>query len=232
MRIHVVADDADRKGGFFVERLEQLGAEIVWLDREALPVFADLDDPTMFLLLGSDRGAHEPSSIDIVKRESALARAALRADVPVMAICYGAQLLARALGGTSYQADDPELGWRRVDTIDSVLCPEGPWAQLHTDVFTAPPTARVLGTSWYGPQCFVDDSLGARSIAWQFHPEVTTETFSRWIDDDEDMIRAAGADPDELKRQTLANAARSRNASHQLVDDALEYLGVALAPAA
>ena len=166
----------------------------------------------MFLLLGSDRGAHEPSSIDIVKRESALARAALRADVPVMAICYGAQLLARALGGTSYQADDPELGWRRVDTIDSVLCPEGPWAQLHTDVFTAPPTARVLGTSWYGPQCFVDDSLGARSIAWQFHPEVTTETYSRWIDDDEDMIRAAGADPDELKRQTLANAARSRNA--------------------
>ncbi len=187
--------------------------------------------PSMLLLLGSAKGAHEPGNADVVKRESALARAALRADVPVMAICYGAQLLARALGGTSYEADDPELGWRRVDTIDSVLCPEGPWAQLHTDVFTAPPTARVLGTSWYGPQCFVDDSLGARSIAWQFHPEVTTETYSRWIDEDEDMIRAAGADPDELRRQALANAARSRNAAYQLTDDALEYLGVALSTA-
>ena len=86
----------------------------------------------------------------------------------------------------------------------------------------------MLGTSWYGPQCFVDDSLGARSIAWQFHPEVTTETYNRWIDDDEGMIRAAGADPDELRRQSLANAARSRNAAYQLTDDALEYLGVAL----
>ena len=100
------------------------------------------------------------------------------------------------------------------------------------DVFTPPPTARVLGASWYGPQCFVDDSLGARSIAWQFHPEVTTETYSRWIDEDENMIRAAGADPDELRRQALANAKRSRNAAYQLTDDALEYLGVALESAA
>ena len=228
MRIHVVADEADREGGFVVERLVQRGAEMVWLDRDDPPVFADLDESSLLLLLGSDKGAHEPAHADAVARESALARAALRADVPVMAICYGAQLLARALGGTSYEADDPELGWRRVDTIDPVLCPEGPWAQLHTDVFTAPPTARVLGTSWYGPQCFVDDSLGARSIAWQFHPEVTTGTYDRWIDDDEGMIRAAGADPDELRRQSLANAARSRNAAYQLTDDALEYLGVAL----
>ena len=227
MRIHVVADEADREGGFVVERLVQLGGEIVWLDRDDLPVFADLEESSMLLLLGSDKGAHEPGNADAVARESALARAALRADVPVMAICYGAQLLARALGGTSYEADDPELGWRRVDTVDDVLCPEGPWAQLHTDVFTPPPNAKVIGSSWYGPQCFLDDSLGARSIAWQFHPEVNTETFSRWIDDDEDMIRTAGADPDELRRQTLANAARSRIAAHKLTDDALEYLGVA-----
>ena len=232
MRIHVVADDADRDGGFVVERMVQLGAEIVWLDRDDVSVFVDLEDPSMLLLLGSARAAHDPASINVVARESALARAALRAGVPVMAICYGAQLLARALGGTSYEADDPELGWRRVDTVDDVLCPEGPWAQLHTDVFTAPPNARVLGTSWYGPQCFVDDSLGARSIAWQFHPEVTTETYSRWIDEDEGMIRAAGADPDELRRQALANAARSRNAAYKLTDDALEYLGVALSSAA
>ncbi|MGI9084124.1 MAG: type 1 glutamine amidotransferase [Aeromicrobium sp.] len=231
MRIYVVADEADRDGGFVVERLVQLGGEVVWLDRDDLPVFVDLEDPSMLLLLGSARGAHEPASADPVVRESALARASLRAGVPVMAICYGAQLLARALGGTSYEADDPELGWLRVDTIDSVLCPEGPWAQLHTDVFTPPPNAQVLGNSWYGPQCFVDDSLGARSIAWQFHPEVTTETYHRWIDEDEGMIRAAGQDPDELRRQALANAARSRNSAHRLTDDALEYLGVDIASA-
>lgn len=228
MRIHVVADEADREGGFVAERLKQLGGEIVTLDRHDLPAFVDLEDPSLILLLGSDLSAHEPGSAGVVAAEAALARAALRAGVPVMAICYGAQLLARALGGTSYRADDPELGWLRVDTIDDVLCPEGPWAQLHKDVFAPPPTARVLGNSWYGPQCFVDDSLGTRAIAWQFHPEVTTETYSRWIDEAEDMIRSAGADPDELRRQALANGARSRNAAYDLTDAALEYLVVAL----
>lgn len=228
MRIYVVADESDRDGGFVVERLVQCGAEIIELDRADLPVFVDLKAPSLLLLLGSARAAHAPANQDVVARESALARASLRAGVPVMAICYGAQLLARALGGTSYEADDPELGWLRVDTIDHVLCPEGPWAQLHTDVFTPPPDAHVLGNSWYGPQCFVDDSLGARSIAWQFHPEVTTETYHRWIDEDEGMIRAAGKDPDELRRQALANASRSRNAAFKLTDDALEYLGVVL----
>ncbi len=228
MRIQVVADEADRDGGYVLERLEEHGGEIVYLDRADLPVFADLPEFSLLVLLGSARGAHEPANADVVERESALARAALRAGVPVMAICYGAQLLARALGGTSYESDDPELGWLRVDTIDDVLCPEGPWAQLHTDVFTAPPTARVLGTSWYGPQCFVDDSLGARSIAWQFHPEVTTATYHRWIDDDEAMIRAAGKDPDRLRRQARTNAKRSRIAAHRLTDDALEFLGVQL----
>lgn len=227
MRIHVVADESDRDGGLVIERMIERGAEIVELDRADLPVFVDLVDPELLFLLGSHRGAHEAKNAGVVASESALARASLRAGIPVMAICYGAQLLARALGGTSYEADDPELGWLRVDTIDHVLCPEGPWAQLHTDVFTPPPDAQVLGSSWYGPQCFVDDSLGARSIAWQFHPEVTTETYNRWVDESEGMIRAAGKNPDELRRQSLANAARSRNAAYALTDAALEYLGVA-----
>ena len=228
MRIYVVADEADRDGGYVVDRLVHRGAEIVELDRADLPVFVDLVDPSLLLLLGSARAAHESKNAGVVAAESALVRASLRAGVPVMAICYGAQLLARALGGTSYEADDPELGWLRVDTVDHVLCPEGPWAQLHTDVFTPPPNAHVLGHSWYGPQCFVDDSLGARAIAWQFHPEVTTETYHRWIDDDEVMIRAAGSDPDELRREALANASRARNAAHQLTDAAADYLGVKL----
>ncbi len=226
MRTYVVADEADRDGGYVVDRLVHRGAEIVELDRAELPAFVDLEQPSLLLLLGSARAAHESKNAGVVAAESALVRASLRAGVPVMAICYGAQLLARALGGTSYEADDPELGWLRVDTVDHVLCPEGPWAQLHTDVFTPPPNAQVLGHSWYGPQCFVDDSLGARAIAWQFHPEVTTETYHRWIDDDEVMIRAAGSDPDELRREAVANASRARNAAHQLTDAALAYLGV------
>ncbi len=226
MRTHVVADLVDRDGGYVVERLEQLGSEITELDRDQLPRYDPLDAPDLVLLLGSDKAAHEPKWAGVVGAESAYVRAALATGTPVMGICYGAQLMARALGGTSWRADAAELGWQRVDTTDPVLCPEGPWAQLHSDVFAPPPSSRVLGTSWRGPQCFIDDAHGARAIAWQFHPEVTPPTYERWVR--EGYYGDRGVDEDDLIKQGYAHAAKSRIAAHQLTDSALLYLGVTL----
>ena len=230
LQVHVVADDTDRTGGYVTERLREHGAELTWLDRDDLPRPWRADDVDLVLALGSERSAHDPRWADVVEAESDVVRVALGSGVPVMAICYGAQLVARALGGTSYRGDGAEIGWRRVDTLDPVLCPEGPWGQFHQDVLAPPPTSRVLGSSWFGPQCFVDDAFGARVIAWQFHPEVTPETYLRWVDESADLVRAAGEDPAGLKRQALANAARSRLAAFALVDAALGYLEVRTGP--
>lgn len=225
MRIHVVADAADKDGGHFHERLLERGAELVELDRDDLPTYGSIGETDLIFLLGSDKSAHEPRWKAVVEAESAFVRSALRAGTPVMGICYGAQLMARALGGTSWRADQPELGWQRVDTTDPVLCPEGPWGQMHSDVFAPGQTSRVLGTSWQGPQCFVDDSLGARAIAWQFHPEVTAATYERWVR--EGYYGDSGVDAKDLIRQARANEARSRNLARGLVDAALTYLRVA-----
>lgn len=224
--VHVVADATDRDGGHVLERLEERGAEIDWLDRDDLPRHWDADGVDLLLLLGSERSAHDPRWESVVERESDMVRVAVGTGTPVMAICYGAQLAARALGGTSYRGDGAEAGWKRIDTIDEVLCPEGPWAQFHQDVLAPPPTSTVLGHSWFGPQCFVDEAFAGRVIAWQFHPEVTTATFARWVDEDAALVRAEGSSPAELKRQALANAVRSRQAAHDLVDAALAYLRV------
>ena len=224
MRIHVIADVVDSDGGFFTEQLEQLGGEIVLLDRDALPAYASIGDTDVILLLGSDKSAHEPKWADVVTAESVFVRAALRDGTPVMGICYGAQLMARALGGTSWRADVAELGVQRVDTVDPLLCPEGPWLQLHSDVFAPPPNARVLGTSWRGTQCFIDDSHGARAIAWQFHPEVTAATYERWIN--EGYYGDEGVDEKVLIAHAYEHEPRLRNAAHQLTDAALHYLGV------
>jgi GMP synthase-like glutamine amidotransferase len=225
MRTQVVADLGDRDGGYVVERLLQLGSEIIELDRDTLPTYDPLDAPDVILLLGSDKAAHEAKWADTVKAESAYVRAALATGTPVMGICYGAQLMARALGGTSWRADVAEVGWQRVDTVDPVLCPEGPWGQLHNDVFAPPPSSRVLGTSWRGPQCFIDDAHGARAIAWQFHPEVTPQTFERWVREGYYGDRGAGVD--DLVRQAKRHEVMSRIAAHRLTDAALTYLGVA-----
>ncbi|MBC7630641.1 type 1 glutamine amidotransferase [Aeromicrobium sp.] len=224
MRIHVVADAADKDGGYVTERLLQRGGEIVEPDRDELPTFGGLGATDLVLLLGSDRAAHERKWAGVVLNESVFVRDALRAGTPVMGICYGAQVMARALGGTSWQADAPELGWTRVDTTDRRLCPEGPWGQMHSDVFAPPPTSRVLGTSWRGPQCFTDDSLGTRSIAWQFHPEVTAATYERWVH--EGYFGESGVDAKEFIHQAYAHEPAARNLAHDLTDNALDYLGV------
>lgn len=224
MRIHVVADANDNDGGYVAERLVQREAELVPVDRDALPRFDDLGPSDLVLLLGSDKSAHEERWTDSVTAEIRLIRSALAAGTPVMGICYGVQVLARALGGTSWRADRPELGWQRVDTTDPVLCPEGPWGQMHSDVFSPGPTSRVIGTSWRGPQCIVDDEWGARAIGWQFHPEVTPTTYERWIG--EAYYGDTGDDPKELVRQAHAHAPRTRNLAHALTDSALLYLNV------
>lgn len=226
----VVADLTDLDGGFVSERLRQIGASFEVVDRDDLGRFDTRPAPDLLLLLGSTKTAHDPRLDDVVRSETRYVKAALDAGAPVMGICYGAQVMARALGGTSYAAAEPELGWRRVDTVDETLCPSGPWAQFHHDVFVAPPTARVLGTSWAGPQCFVDESRAARAIAWQFHPEVTADTFARWVAEGE-PYDAWNVDPRDLVRQARTHEAASRRAAHALVDAALSYLRVPVATA-
>lgn len=227
MRVDVVADASGRDGGFVAERLVALGAGLDVLDRDDLGGPGARPEPDLLLLLGSSKTAHDPRLDPVVRAETRYSLAALDAGVPVMAIGYGAQVLARALGGTSYAAAEPEIGWRRVDTVDAALCPRGPWAQFHEDVFVPPPTARVLGTSWYGPQCFVDESRAARAIAWQFHPEATAEAFAGWVSEGE-PYDAWDVDPREVVRQARTRESASRRAAHGLVDAALSYLRVAV----
>lgn len=224
LRVHVIADAEDRDGGHVVERLEQLNAEIVQLDRDDLPTYDSIGGSALTLLLGSRRSAHDPRWIDVVDAESHFVRSALRDSTPVIGICYGAQLMARALGGNTGRAAQAEIGWRSIVTTDALLCPEGPWAQLHRDTFVPPPGARILGRSPVGAQCFIDDSHGARAIAWQFHPEVTARTYSRWIREVD--FGLSNGDKDELIREAIENEGRSRIAAHRLTDSALDYLGV------
>ncbi len=225
MHTYVVCDDrAGREPGFVGERLEARGADLHLVDRLTIPVFDSLLRPDLVVLLGSYLSAHEPVNADVVTAESRFVLAALDTGVPVMAICYGAQLLARALGGTSFRNAVPELGWNMVDTDDPLLCPSGPWAQLHKDGFEAAPTSTVLATSAAGQQCFIDSSRAGRAIAWQFHPEVPVEVLNGWIDQDADYYESHGSDTVGLKAQTRAREPLSRTAGHTLTDNALNWL--------
>ena len=225
-RAVVIADRDDNETGYVGERLREHGYTLQAVPR---PLFDRVGDlvltAELVLLLGSADAVHDTSRATAVEAEAETVRLALSAGVPVLGICYGAQLIAHALGGRVRPVQRGEVGWMPVESVDDELCGAGPWLQFHSDVLTVPSEARLTGRTGCGPQGFaLEPSTGrAGVIAWQFHPETTPATLERWVRAMPDYVRHHGADPVELVAEARQREAASRLAAARLVDGALRY---------
>lgn len=200
-----------------------------WLERQDAQIDIlriDLDekvpDPReydMLASLGSEFAAFD-DSIPFIHKESELFRQAAAEDVPVLGLCFGGQLLARALGGTSFRAERSEIGWLTVNTKDPDLISEGPWFQWHFDSFTLPPGARLLADTAVGPQAYI---VG-RSLGLQFHPEVTPQIMDSWVRAYRHELDGDGVDPDALLAETHRLAPAVRTRSERLFDHFLSEI--------
>jgi GMP synthase-like glutamine amidotransferase len=224
-RVLVVLHDHASSSGNVGERLRQRGFTVdevivVPADRFDDPgVDFEFPDPAAYDLLvptGSPWSVYDHDLIGSwVKPELAWLADAVDAGVPVLAICFGAQALATALGGETTRAARPEVGWFEVRSDDPSLIPPGPWMQWHYDRFTIPPGGTELARNDLCPQAF----RYGRSLGVQFHPELTADGLNVWLDNGGVAeARAVGVDPDELRRDTAARAGPARPRAHALVD--------------
>ncbi|MDP9299939.1 MAG: type 1 glutamine amidotransferase [Actinomycetota bacterium] len=173
-------------------------------------------DPTRYGLivsLGSEFAAFDDTK-PFVPREATLMRRAVDAEVPVLGLCFGGQLLARVLGAEVYRSTDSEIGWLPVRSTDPEMVPEGPWFQWHFDTFALPPGATLMAETDVGLQAFV----AGRSLGLQFHPEVTTDIMTDWVRVYRHELDADGVDPDALLDETKRRAVDSRRMSLRLMD--------------
>lgn len=199
------------------------GLVTAWLAEQSASVDTlriDIDerlvDPRQYDLivsLGSEFAAFD-DSIAWVPREAFLFEDALEGDVPILGLCFGGQMLARALGARGYRSDKSEIGWLPVRTNDPELVSEGPWFQWHFDTFTTPPGADVIAETEIGPQAFVT----GRSLGLQFHPEVTPEIMDHWVRVYPHELEAEGVDPKGLLAETRRRAAEARRLTWRLFD--------------
>ncbi len=167
------------------------------------------------LLLGSEWSVYWDTVTSSVEAECALVREAADRGVPILGICFGAQIVSHALGGSVSRAPHPEIGWYDIDSqIPDVLAP-GPWLQWHYDVFTVPTDFTCLAESSVGPQAM----RRHRILATQFHPEATETMLARWSSGSgADELTRCGTTAEHLMDDTRHRVHDSRPHCDQLVD--------------
>jgi GMP synthase-like glutamine amidotransferase len=121
-----------------------------------------------------------------------LIRAAVEAGVPVLGHCLGAQLMAKALGGTVGPNPAKEIGWGRVDVAGSEEARA--WFgetrsflafHWHGETYTLPPGAACIASS---PQCGNQAFVLERHLGMQCHVEMTPEMIHAWCESGSDEL--------------------------------------------
>lgn len=174
--------------------------------RHPLSTPAPLPEPTALrgaVLMGGPMSVNDTAEHPRLAEELAWISRALAVDLPLLGVCLGSQLIARALGATVAPGPEPEIGVAPIsvhepaDPLVGALAPATPVLHWHGEQFTLPAGATALASSAITPvQAFRAGS------AWGllFHAEADAELVDLWLD--EPAMRAEA-------EQTLGPAASS-----------------------
>lgn len=210
----VLQHEADTPPGLLGDWLERRGIShhIVRLDLgEPLP--AEPNGWHRLVILGSERSATDlhPSW---VRGEIELTRHAVEAEVPVLGICYGGQVLARAMGAEIDLSPPPMIGWHRIEPECSEAPDAGPWLHFNYEVFEFPDGAARLARSAQGAAAF----RSGPHLGVQFHPEATVEIVESWARTDAPRLARLGIDPATVACASDQRRRWARTAAFELFD--------------
>jgi len=148
--------------------------------------FADVDAlaPDLLVVLGGPIGVYESDRYPFIDAEVALLQRRLAAAKPTLGICFGSQLMAKALGARVYASGVKEIGWAPLtltsDGAASCLRHLAtPVLHWHGDTFDLPIGAvRLASTPACRNQAF---SAGPHALALQFHAEACGPPLEAWF---------------------------------------------------
>ena len=175
--------------GLIRTALESCRAEIHYAD--LYRGGSDAPDPASFdglIFMGGPMSVND--DLPYIRSELEIIRRAASRRQPVLGICLGAQLIAKAMGARVYRNPGKEIGWYEVAFAeaaarDPLLCGiESPQELFHWhgETFDLPDGAvRLASSALCVNQAF---HIGNLLYGFQFHLEVTPEMIADWCAQD------------------------------------------------
>ncbi|WP_260927580.1 glutamine amidotransferase [Novosphingobium sp. 9] len=153
------------------------------------PAFAamDLSAPDLLIMMGAPMSVYEQDHHAWIAPQIRQVSARIESGRATLGVCFGAQIVAAALGAEVYRGPAKEVGFHPVALSDAGA--SGPLRHLrnvpvlhwHGDTFTPPPNVEHLASSdLYAHQAF---RRGEHLLALQFHAEMGLDPrFDTWVD--------------------------------------------------
>jgi GMP synthase (glutamine-hydrolysing) len=153
--------------------------------------------------LGGPMNVYEEEKYPFLKSEDVFLKKAVKKEVPVLGVCLGAQILAKACGAKVVKSPMKEVGWYQIGLTDEGRADplfEGVPSvldvfQWHEDMFEIPPGGVWLASS---RQCHHQAfRFGRNAYGLQFHIEVTPDMLESWLSKFSREY-CAGVDPKDM----------------------------------
>lgn len=180
---HIDIEGPGTLGAFFEETGWKM--KIVELDKGDRLLL--INEYEAIISLGGPMNVYEEAKYPFLKEEDKLIKMALQKETPILGICLGAQILAKACGARVMKSTQKEIGWQKVNLTDEGkrdplfenMPGQLPVFQWHEDTFDIPEKGLHLAQSPACPnQAF---RFGSNAYGLQFHIEVTPEMIESWV---------------------------------------------------
>ncbi|MCT8467315.1 glutamine amidotransferase [Chromohalobacter canadensis] len=179
--------------------------------------------PDLVIVLGGPISVNDKLDYPFLSDTQRFLSKRLELGMPTLGICLGAQMMAQALGGEVVSQPRVEIGFKALSLSSAGrLGPlrhlEGvPVLHWHGERFTLPEGATALASTDVCPvQGF---SFGNTLMGLQFHPEVGSGGFERWLIGHTLELAKADISPENLRQQALLNGPLLKKAGQKLLRD-------------
>lgn len=214
----------------FREPVEAAGYRLDRIDVSD-PSFGTLDlrEPDLLIMMGGPMSVYEHERYPWIACQQRRLAQRLALDRPTLGVCFGAQLIAAALGAEVFRGPHKEIGFaplaiRETGLVTPLRYLEAqPVLHWHGDTFTLPEGAELLASSErYENQAF---RRGTNVLALQFHAEMgLDERFHDWTQQWPDDIAAGGTTAERLRADHEVHGPRAVAAGRAMIAEWLSAL--------